>query len=68
MKKYFKKGEQVKLKEKSFFRDEGDIIFDVKILDLVCDHGGDEQMYYVVEPVDFKGVPRTVPCEHCYKE
>ncbi len=61
MKKYFKNGEQVKLIE-----DDG-CVFDVKIVDLVCDYYGDGKMYYVVEPIGFKSFTRTVPCEHCHK-
>nr|DAF72346.1 MAG TPA: hypothetical protein [Caudoviricetes sp.] len=62
MKKYFKIGEQVKL-----INELGED-FDVKIINLVCDYGGDGKMYYVVEPVGFYGFNREVLCERCYKE
>lgn len=65
---YFKIGEQVKLKEPSVFKGEDDCVFDVKIIDLVCDYGGDEKMYYVVELVGLPGFHREVLCERCYKE
>lgn len=61
MKKYFKIGEQVKLME-----DDG-YVFDVKIINLVCDYGGDGKMYYVVDLVGFPGFHREVLCERCYK-
>ena len=59
--KYFKIGEQVKLRE-----DDG-CVFDVRIVNLVCDYGGDGKMYYVVEPIGFKSFTRDVLCERCYK-
>lgn len=59
--KYFKIGEQVKLKEEDGY------VFDVRIVNLVCDYGGDGKMYYVVEPVGFKSFTREVLCERCYK-
>lgn len=66
--KYFKIGEQVKLKEPNVLKGEDDLIFDVKIINLVCDYDGDGKMYYVVEPVGFYGFHREVLCERCYKE
>ncbi len=61
MKKYFEIGEQVKLMDD--YRED----FDVKIINLVCDYGGDGKMYYVVELVGFPGFYREVLCERCYK-
>lgn len=66
--KYFKIGEQVKLKEPNVLKGEDDLVFDVKIINLVCDYYGDGKMYYVVEPVGFQGFTREVLCERCYKE
>ena len=59
--KYFKIGEQVK-----FMEDDG-YVFDIRIVNLVCDYYGDGKMYYIVEPIGFKSFTRTVLCERCYK-
>lgn len=61
MKKYFKNGEQVK-----FMEDDGSV-FDVRIVELVCNYYGDGKMYYTVEPVEFPGFRKDVLCERCYK-
>lgn len=61
MEKYFKKGEQVKL-----INNHGED-FNVRILNFFCDYYGDGKMYYTVEPLDFKGFTREVPCEQCFK-
>ncbi len=60
MKTYFKIGEQVK-----FMEDDGSV-FDVRIVNLVCDYDGDGKMYYVIEPIGFKSFTRTVLCERCH--
>ena len=51
----FKKGEIVKLKN-----DNGKD-FDVRIVNAF-------EGYYTVEPLEFEGYTREVPCEQCYKE
>lgn len=52
----FKKGEIVKLKN-----NDGKV-FDVRIVNSF------EDGYYTVEPLEFEGYTREVPCEQCYKE
>lgn len=55
----FKKGEKVKLKNNNG-KD-----FDVRIVNSFEDEG---KGYYTVEPLEFEGYTREVPCEQCYKE